>query len=374
MEGYSSEFVESEIKNLECCDIHSLYDPFSGSGTTLLVASMKNIKPYYSETNPFMNFVVKGKINSVILLTSQKELIPQFLKCKEIISNANISYKLDTWDGFEKYYSHSALNEILYIKSVVTKNGFAPVIRDMLMLALSSILVESSKMIRRGDLRFANNNEKKTISVLPAFVKKIDSIIYDIDRYGNNVKQSATLLASDARDVDVDNLVECVITSPPYLNGTNYIRNTKLELKLNDYVVKESDLSPLHAQGIVSGINNVSKKSARYDLLPCVESIITQLESVAYDKRIPTMVACYFYDMNNVFSKLSRVIKNNGVFIMDIGDSQFAGIHIPTHEILTYLCHTNGFIKYSEDILRVRHSKNGMPLSQRILRFRLRKS
>ena len=77
--------------------------------------------------------------------------------------------------------------------------------------------------------------------------------------------------------------------------------------------------------------------------------------------------------MNEVLKKLRQVLKNNGIFIMDIGDSQFAGVHIPTHDILLELCENNGFRKYDEEILRTRYSKNGMELSQRVLRFVLEK-
>ena len=56
---------------------------------------------------------------------------------------------------------------------------------------------------------------------------------------------------------------------------------------------------------------------------------------------------------------------------MDIGDSQFSGIHIPTHELLEVLALQHGFKKYDEEILRKRFSNNGMELTQRVLRFEL---
>ena len=104
--------------------------------------------------------------------------------------------------------------------------------------------------------------------------------------------------------------------------------------------------------------------------MSCVESYIEELNPVTYDKRIPIMVAGYFYDMNNVIMKLSKAIKPNGYFIMDIGDSIFSGVHIPTHELLEKIAEMHGFEKYAEDILRTRRSNNGMKLSQRVIRFK----
>ena len=168
----------------------------------------------------------------------------------------------------------------------------------------------------------------------------------------------------------MSNLFDYVITSPPYLNGTNYIRNTKLELKLLDFINTEKDLPALHSKGIIAGINSVSSRSIIKVLEP-IKPLLEKLTPVAYDKRIPLMVAGYFFDMNTVFEKLSKGLKNHGKFIMDIGDSQFSGIHIPTHEVLELLAEKNGFKKYDEEILRKRFSNNGMELSQRVLRFEL---
>ena len=77
--------------------------------------------------------------------------------------------------------------------------------------------------------------------------------------------------------------------------------------------------------------------------------------------------------MDIVIQKLSKSIKPGGLFTMDIGDSQFAGVHIPTHRVLSSICAQYGFNLYDEEVLRERRSKNGMVLTQRLLRYRLEK-
>lgn len=230
-------------------------------------------------------------------------------------------------------------------------------------------------MIRQGDLRFAKETEKDEADkdVVSNFIAKLKMAIEDIDSDTCPTLAETIRLADDARKIDVENQIDCVITSPPYLNGTNYIRNTKLELKLSGHVKSEKDLPVFHSKGIIAGINNVSKRNIEFDTPAVALPYIQKLEPVAYDKRIPIMVAGYFHDMNSVIERLSHAMKDQGYFIMDIGDSQFAGVHIPTHEILTKLCEAHGFELYDEDILRERHSKNGMVLSQRLLKFRLHK-
>ena len=376
LEGYSSIMVDDIVNQIGINNINTIYDPFCGTGTTTLVASSHNIKSYYSETNPFMQQVIEAKINSVKRLRDSgkgSQYLSEFIKQ---IDNYNyqLHFEEQYWDGFEKYFENGILLQLKDLKNEI-KNIKDNDSRNIALVLLASIIVKSSKMIRRGDLRFAKDNEKNDSdkNVLSNYIDKLKIAISDIDSNICKTLKNTTCLSDDARDINIENEIDCVITSPPYLNGTNYIRNTKLELKLFDYLETEKQLPTFHSKGIVAGINNVSKRNIKYEIIEDILPYLKKLEPIAYDKRIPIMVASYFYDMSIVIERLSIALKNNGYFIMDIGDSQFAGIHIPTHKILTNICTKCGFSLYNEEILRSRYSKNGMLLSQRLLKFRLHK-
>lgn len=372
VEGYSSCLIAEELKKILSmnADIKSIYDPFCGTGTTALVASCKGINSFYSESNPFMQKVIETKINGVRLFNNST-LISDLEYYIGLISKSELKEYVE-WNGFEKFFDSTQLSALLSIKFLIS-NESNQVIKDILYIALSSIVVKVSKMTRRGDLRYATEKEYKTEDVVKCFIEKLEEIIYDIKHYGQTLKRNTVKVSEDARNNNYIDAFDCVITSPPYLNGTNYIRNTKLELKLNDFISSEKDLPLFHSKGIVAGINNVSKRKSVDRILTMVKPYVEMLTPVSYDERIPKMVAGYFSDMDKVIHKLSISVKNGGFFIMDIGDSQFAGIHIPTHKILSEICATHGFILYDEEVLRHRHSKNGMKLSQRLLRYRLEK-
>lgn len=376
LEGYSSCLIHDIIMEIGPENIQTICDPFCGTGTTTLVASSYGIKSYYCETNPFMQKVIESKINAVKRLRDNKiggKYLKEFLGKLE-------SYKYQfcidkpTWDGFEKFFEPIVLLQIQGLKKMI--NDISDIdSRNIALILLASVIVRASKMIRKGDLRFAKDNEKKEEDkdIYFNFINKIKIAIEDIESNDCSTLAEAIYLEDDSRDIKVEDKFDCVITSPPYLNGTNYIRNTKLELKLADYIVTEKDLPKFHSKGIIAGINNVSSRNTNFEILEIIRPYIEKLIPVAYDKRIPIMVAGYFYDMRNVIERLSHAMKNNGYFIMDIGDSQFAGVHIPTHKILIEICESYGFKLYQEDILRKRRSKNGMILSQRLLKFRFNK-
>lgn len=376
LEGYSSCLIDDVITEIGPENISAIYDPFCGTGTTPLVASSYGIKSYYCETNPFMQQVIEAKINSVKRLRDShigSMYLKQFLQTIKNFRPPLYPEKI-SWDGFEKFFDTSVLALLLNLKNEIDNIPDQDT-RNIAFILLASVTVRASNMVRRGDLRFAKESEKKKEDkdLLANFINKLKLAIEDIENKHCPTLAETTRLSDDCRDIDIENQIDCVITSPPYLNGTNYIRNTKLELKLSGYILSEKDLPNFHSKGIIAGINNVSARNTNFTIPEIIRPYIEKLNPVSYDKRIPVMVAGYFHDMEKVIERLSHAIKDNGYFIMDIGDSQFAGIHIPTHEILIKICESYGFSLYQEEILRKRHSKNGMVLSQRLLKFRLKK-
>ena len=331
IEGYSSCLIDDIIRDIGPENINTVYDPFCGTGTTSLVASSHGIKSYYCETNPFMQLVIEAKINAVKRLRDRRVYSKHLKSFLCELENYNCQLQLDepTWDGFEKYFEPSVLARLqdLSLKASEISDDDT---RSIALVLLASVTVKASKMIRQGDLRFAKDNEKdeKDRDILSNYIKKIHEAIDDIENNDCPTLAETIRLADDARDIDIENQIDCVITSPPYLNGTNYIRNTKLELKLSGCVINEKDLPTLHSKGIIAGINNVSGRNTDFETPEVVRSYVDELTSVAYDRRIPIMVAGYFHDMDKVIERLAHAMRDDGHFIMDIGDSQFAGVHM----------------------------------------------
>ena len=100
--------------------------------------------------------------------------------------------------------------------------------------------------------------------------------------------------------------------------GYRLFLNAKLELKLAGFVTTEKGLPNLHSKGIIAGINNVSKRNVGFENPRYIQPYLDQLGPVAYDKRIPVMVAGYFHDMELVIERLMHAMKDNGIFIMDM--------------------------------------------------------
>lgn len=379
IEGFSINFVRSILNNYPQNII--VYDPFNGSGTTTLTASSMGIKSYASEVNPFMRFIANTKVNVVKSILENNEIFVLNKTFKDLCDKLlDTNYRKKVFKEcktvndcyIEKdFFDKKVLQDISYIKYLI-KSINNDDIGNIALLSLASITVEISNMIRAADLRKKTLKEKELASnsTIDLFIQKFSNVISDIQSVRNMNFEVTEFISDNAKSISKNyyNTVDLVITSPPYVNGTNYFRNTKLELWILDFISKETDLKVYREQAITAGINNVSVNN-KINPLDIVEPYAKQLDKLSTDKRIPKMIRAYFSDMNVVFKNFNLLLKNNGRIYFDIGDSEYYGIHIPVDELIVSIANSNGFKLIECKLLRKRHSKTGNTLSQKLLIF-----
>lgn len=374
-EGYSDNFVASIIREFADKSTY-LVDPFAGSGTTLVTASKYGLKSGYCEINPFLKFVIETKVNSTTRLlrsnTPVTSLLITFIDIlnESSLSEISINY---TPTEFDKYFKRDNLLTLLKLKKY-TETFFKdiPDLKNIVLLILSSMLVEVSLLKRAGDLRYKRENEIKIFTesdIINVFKNRLQWVIEDLEK--ENLKTFTEFIGNDALVYKPQNkLADLIVTSPPYLNGTNYIRNTKLELWFLGFLENKS-LSELHHIGIPSGINHVSlNQKIQNNLSSEILKVVKQLEEVAYDRRIPQLILQYFDKMAQFFKILSSYVLPTGYVFIDIGDSIFAGVHIPTHKFIKMLAERIGFKLEEEYMIRSRRSRKGKYVGQYLLTFR----
>ena len=391
VEGYSPTFVKNII-NTYCNNSTLIYEPFAGTGTTLFASDSLQINTIYSEINPLLRFLIKTKIS--VLSLSDKE---RLALSQEIIKHSNniisesqkINQSIELYESYKTvfgnslYFSNEQFELILRIRSYIdieySKNN--NIIADIISVATFSCLLPISYLKKQGDVRFktekerANNNKVIQIE-LPS---KLKEIAEDIANLEYKLSMSHELITENAKDIGIatKNEISDVITSPPYLNGTNYFRNTKLELWFLKYLKTENDLRFYRDATLTSGINDVKKeyKNIKTTVISSLfEKTITDLEKKAYDSRIPLMAKCYFQEMQQLFSGLKLHLKDNANILIDLGDSIFSGVHIKTDYILIEILENLGFIFNDRIILRQRRSRNGENVSQVLLIFKYKQN
>ena len=379
IEGFSQGFVEEILKKHP--NNVTVYDPFNGSGTTTLTCAFNNINSFYSEINPFMRFVANTKVNTVKYLIEKKKITEFYKEIKsfehyyksKLNNNIDIYKYINSCYKNSNYFSEKNLQQIATIKKYYL-NIQNKHIQDLFALALGGILVECSNMIRSVDLRRRKNREIERIEtdIYIRFSEQLNKMLNDIESIKSEKISHSYLLNTNAKEIlnQYRNKMDIIITSPPYVNGTNYFRNTKLELWILDFIETDSDLKAFRTKAVTAGINNVSKEIGHIKTMDFVELYATKLDEVSKDSRIPKLIRAYFSDMYKVFNNFNQLLKLNGEIYFDIGDSQYYGVHIPVDELMSKIATLNGFEEISNKTIRNRRSKNGMLLSQKVILYK----
>lgn len=381
LEGYAPDFVEYIIDNYVHKEAKVIYDPFSGTGTTPLVASDLGYTAFYSEVNPLLQILTKIKSkaraskNKTKLINTIERMIPNLKKnilAQEEDQELKKTY-LETF-GQSKFFSDHVFSNILKTKTYLNQIYFEDVLAsELVTVAILGSLIENSYLKRQGDLRFRKGKELdeiKDIDYFETIIKKLERIIEDLRVIES--RPAPTLITEDARKVGKLPFlgIDAVITSPPYLNGTNYFRNTKIELWFLGYLKNQKNLNNFRRLAVTAGINDVSLAQSKEVQNSILEKLLTTLEEKAYDKRIPKMVNDYFADMKVIFSGIQKQLNKNAVLAIDLGDSIYSGVHVKTDEIFIKVLTDLGY-KFEKNItLRKRQSNNGQELKQVLLIFR----
>ena len=361
----------------------TIYDPFGGSGTTQLVASTLGIQSFYSEINPFMRFVSETKVNATIWAKSNftvfENLATSYLNLlngnefEDIVAGIDL-VNYHTVFPNRDFFVECHLKELLAAKALAEQVAINhPEALALFRLACAANAVQSSNMTRRADLRRRRDDEYKTrvVDVKKFVSDSVTNMISDISLLSTEMAEM-TKVSDSCRSLPSQylNSFDLVITSPPYLNGTNYFRNTKLELWLLGMINSENDLKNFRRNAVCGGINNVSSSRGEYHVIATVEPLAIELDRVSKDARIPKMIRHYFSDMLDVLNNIFSVLSPGGVAVMDIGDSKFYGVHIPTDQCLIDIAREIGFRLEERNILAKRYSRDKSELVQVELIFR----
>lgn len=385
LEGYSPEFVEYVLDNY-IKNAKTVYDPFAGTGVTPLVATKRGLSAFYSEVNPLLQFLVKTKVSAAALSEKNRIKIVANLErlcseLKSLIKTAAPDNNLrDTYDATFKesnFFDSKTFEFILKTRTLIDEISYtSQLTADIILVAVINSLIPASFLQRAGDLRYKTEKElKHKTDFIETIEQNLGKIIDDIKQI-EPLPMTPILITENAKTIDkIPQLnIDAVITSPPYLNGTNYFRNTKVELWFLRSIKNQDDLSGFRRATVTAGINDVSQKKQLEFTTPRIQKIVEDLKAKSYDQRIPKMVSDYFQDIAKIFDGFKYHLVQDADIAIDIGDSIYCGIKVPTDELFVDVLETIGYKFKQSIILRKRISRNGEVLKQVLLIFKAPKN
>ncbi len=367
-EGFSAQLVARELERSDR-EVF-VFDPFGGTGTTPLVAVQLGHRAAWAEVNPYLREAASTKVAAACAPRPARRRAVTALRKALIAGRGETEADnplLRANEEREFFPPGSAEALVQWLRRFEEADD--ALAQAVGRLAVASTAIAVSNMKRAVDLRRRTVAELRRVNlnVDDTVRSRVAQMAEDLERVPH-ADGVAALVSADARCLPAEmGEIDLVVTSPPYLNGTNYCRNTKLELLLLRHISDEADLAHLRAEAVTAGINNVSRRMRTPEDLPQVRSVAEALDEHGYDRRIATMVRGYFSDMKLVLAALHAQMAPDGKLVLDIGDSRFAGVAVDTPMLLVRIAETVGWTLEREEVIRKRVAKDGNPLCQKLL-------
>ena len=368
VQGFSAKFV------LECLANHAkdegakVLDPFAGSGTVALASKWQGIESCSVEYNPLLHFI--AKVKSEAHLADSDLLKRQLRRVLQYKQRAVAPDFLAT----QKQFGKGALKSLEEIKggieSMPCANARDKRAKDILRLALAAILVKSSRLVRTPCLTYNNNKRVSGREARDYFALKVQQISGDIDALRAHSarlrKTPCKIIKGNSMLLDHSSEYDLVVTSPPYMNGMDYVINYKIEMSWLGFTRSQRDLKSI--KNSMVACDNISRGLVREDSRKSpnewVERIKTDIaDSIrarGYYRRddMPDIMKKYFCDMRDALTRIAAALRPGGKMIMVVGDSLIAGVYVPTDLILARMCMDNSGMRVKR-IEKARNRRSG---------------
>jgi DNA modification methylase len=381
--GYSYKFVFETFNLFNITEDDWVYDPFSGTGTTLVCSKQKNINAYGVEAHSFVHWVADVKLYWEFPQQDLRKLTEQIIKkiAEYIRANApNAIVKNIFPDLIYKCYHPVDLIELYLIREFITHWDGDYHLAQLLKLALTDTL-RGAAVAQTGWPYIKPKEHPEHYPVQHAFSvfsKTLTRMVLDLESHLNQKLDSIQVnVLGDSRKQQNLNAgqVKLAITSPPYLNNYDYADRTRLETYFWEITHSWGDITEqFRNQLLVAATTQVRRSD--YNVETALAKGIKDIDETVYmqlqdsimklsllrlekggKKDYDLMTALYFNGIVEMLSETYRVLEPNGHFVLVLGDSAPYGVHIPTDDYIGKLALGLGFSDFKYHQLRKRGDK-----------------
>lgn len=369
-EGFSPSFVGDFLSNGASIKDGLILDPFSGSGTTALVAGERGLHGLGYDVSPLTDFIAKTKavtMNATELRNFKGDLLS--------FANSSINSRASDPknETVKRYFEPEVLDALLKVKGFLTEID-CPKASSLFKLAFLTAIEPFSTHRKAGNGVKKKTNyshvgsEQESISAVKRFIlEKLEMFALDIEQTSSftppKFLQQSCL--GDALTKEVED-VSAVLTSPPYANCFDYSKIYMSELWLGDFFSTKADQQKFREASVRSHVH--AAWADRYTQLgvPVVDDIIRPyIESQdLWSPRIGSMLSGYFADLGNLLTNLKPRLRNGAKLGFVVGNSFYGGVAIATDLLLAELGRSRGYA-----VEEVRVYRGIIPSSQQYLKL-----
>ena len=340
-------------------DKNVLLDPFMGSGTALLEATVhKNFKKAYGiDINPLALLIAKVKTTPIDPKKAKEEYKKLMSRCKndrKAINFRQKEIKKPKFFNIDFWFKSGVVTDLAIIKENINKIEDKD-IKEFFLIAFSET-VRNVSNTRNREYKLYRMSQKMLAKHDPnafeEFGSKSEKNIHSMAEYHNehNPKCNVNILAEDTRNLTSipANSVDLIVTSPPYGDSRTtvaYGQFSRLGLqwlghdKSSVINIDKTSLGGIPTKDLTNGLGS-----------PTLKKILNQI--VEIDPKRAKDVLSFYVDFDRCVKELHRVTKNGAFLCFVVGNRTVKGVQIPTDEIILELFQAKNHYKHHNTFIR----------------------
>ena len=336
------------LDNVELPEGASILDPFCGSGTVLLEASIRGYNAVGIDISPLARLISRTKVTPVDPDLLEEQLTWVLPKAKRFRSKPTPHSVLDSW------LSEPARTGLHRLARAIAGLDDARA-RDFFLVAMTSIVRRVSAadpsippLVRLREDR-ADSAGTRYRTALDRARSITTSFVYSAfeDAANANIRRMSELFdmrdrlgkcwlaGADAHAAQTNlqsESIDAIITSPPYCGAQKYVRSMKLELILTG--VPSSELRHLDRRTL--GTEAVPRSDTELGPLMTGNHHVDDLVRTIY-RANPVrarMASDYSNYLLSFVEECRRLLRPGGHLLVTLGRSTIAGVPFPADQIL----------------------------------------
>lgn len=353
------------INSFLSCKKGVIFDPFSGSGTTLLEANINGIDAYGTEIDDIAKLIIKVK--TTVLDERQTNCLEQkYSELMGVISQSDAKAFRPRINNLEHWFCESTINELGRMKVYIDNIDDADV-RDFFRLCMVSIIKRVSNADDTSPKPYVSGKVKK---IPPTVEKEFTSVFR---RYKQMITELSgienlgrtNIIDGDALKFLVPEKIDLAITSPPYINAFDYGRTMRLE---NLWMATLTEEKLREKKSLYVGTEKINVKQEKSELAILEKSSLLKsyyYDIVEKDEKRALIVKKFFEDMQDNLNSVYGQMNAGGKYVIVIGNSTIRKVNVESWKVIKEIANDIGFktIQYFNYIIQnpyIRIPRKGM--------------
>lgn len=331
-----------------------VFDPYVGSGTTLVESSVRGIKSVGTDLNPLAVYISKVKNTHYDLKLIEKSSAQLFSALMTYTQSEVINTDFNRISNYTFWYTADSLYRLSFINQSISALNQS--VQDFFLLCLSETVREVS-FTRNGEFKRYKMSEKQLSTFAPnvfdLFAKKVTRNINGLKSF--NATDKGDLASVYGFDTSIripeailaPESVDMIVTSPPYGDSHTTVAYGQFSRWANEWFGFENAkcLDRILMGGHIYKDICIETKSIRQNLNAIKEA----------DEKRYSEVISFLYDYQKSIKNVANVVRKGGRICYVVGNRRVKSIQIDLDYFTAEMFEKYGF---RHDITIVREIPN----------------